>query len=138
MKKIYRFEDAAGIGMYGFPFALNNLQRSRHPAPESDEPLMASLEREWCHVFSSRNRFGFASLEQLHAWVPYKKWLRGLHADGLFLTEYLCKDADVFLGESQAIFKNHKSKTQYNILKYFKERLDKTQKKSILKSPKQN
>lgn len=132
MRTIYRFEDEYGTGMYAYNTASVKMQTNKnHPAPESDKKLRAKLGYEG--LFGEERFYAFADLEQLHAWVKYKGWLKSMHKEGLFITEYKCKNADVFDGEKQVIFKRYKSKKQFSIPEYFDLSVDKPQKKSRIK-----
>ena len=132
MRTIYRFETVDGVGMYAFSTAGRNMQKpQRHPDPDFDIILRHSLKGKY--MFMDEHRFGFASLEQLNTWVPYKKWLRAMHREGLLLSEMVCRNSDVFDGEKQVIFKGYKKKKQHNILEFFNLGIDKPQKKRIIK-----
>jgi len=81
----------------------------RHPLPVNDTKLIESLkhaqptplyntEEGLCLNFN--HRFGFSSIQQLHAWLYDNKWLRALHHNGLQLTVY---SGTVYDGNTQAI-----------------------------------
>jgi hypothetical protein len=132
---IYRIETESGGGMYqGSYGALCPLtfDSARHPIPENDSLLMDNMscviEREglppatsaWSFIYG-RYRFGFASVDQLRAWVYQDDWLVKLHLYGLRLAVYDVDDEDCVVGYTQAIFRNSEPwKTNYfNILDFF-------------------
>lgn len=132
---IYRIETESGGGMYQGNYGAMcplTFDSARHPIPENDSLLMDNMfyviEREnWPHDTSAhsfiygRYRFGFASVDQLRAWVYQDDWLVKLHRYGLRLAVYDVADEDCVVGYTQAIFRNAEPwKTNYfNILDFF-------------------
>lgn len=116
--KIYRLETVAGNGMYADCSAQKVMWHTneQHPSPESDRLLK--------HLFEDKTHqdyfYGFSSVKACREWVPYDAWLEQLHELGIVLSVYVCPREAVVHGVKQSMFKEHISKTQHNLLDYFR------------------
>lgn len=116
--RIYRIEDSRGLGPYHESSPMLRVWRwgaegpfdiaGKHPSPDHDSGL-----RNWwlAHVTRAPDeetldaiRFGFASLEQLHAWFYNDDWFTSMDKNGFHLRIYDVSDDNVIKGRAQVIF----------------------------------
>lgn len=126
MITIIRFETPDQVGLYGSGNCKGISDFSRHITPSSDSLLWETLadiadsDDEYDILDVLREyRFGFASNEQVFAWMYRPEWLITLHKRGLIVSEYHCRLHDVVIGHTQAMFKNHVTRQTYLIPTYF-------------------
>lgn len=96
---VYRLETTDGRGAYHHLVEVNEsiLVRchSDHPSPEED----GMPRNKW----NSNYIFGFASMDDLHAWFP-KELMMPMHRCDLQLTQYDVPDRHVCRGRTQLAF----------------------------------
>ena len=104
--RIYRVEDGDGWGMYSGNMSMGDLSPSgdqsspRHPTPNNDSAIAEDYVN-FCRG-CAKERFGFATLAQLRAWIYKDAWLRTLDGWGYRLSIYEAPRAIV--GNTQALF----------------------------------
>jgi hypothetical protein len=135
MMLVYRIEDVNGGGIYRGDFSGQNpmgtWSSERHPAPRNDSLLVHHINNtrgsreltleisDW--VEHHNYIFGFASPEQLRAWVYEDLWITQMQRRGFRLTVLEVEDNDVLVGHTQCIFKREhvKQESYFNIADFF-------------------
>lgn len=120
--KIYRCEMADGKGLYASEAAYKVFSSDyAHPGPRDDALLKHLFDGKRSHLDYF---YGWKSVEQCREWLYEDDWLRELHELGIVLAVYICPSTAVIHGTKQSVFCEHVSKTQHNIISYFRLNLD--------------
>lgn len=116
---VYRFEDAAGIGLYQTP--NRRIQRARrsydwphHPTPEEDKFPSVVLNR--LHTDPRYWLFGFISANQLMHWFDKDDVMQRLFDAGAVVGVYRCRWIDVHVREHQLVFRRERAIRCYEII----------------------
>jgi hypothetical protein len=113
---VLRIEDAKGVGVYcgGGAWKAHNQATDfdcdmiYHPDPYADR----GLRKAWYDIVDNRNlnlpitsvRFGFADVEQFHAWFSTHEAREILDREGFHLSVYEVPPEYAAIGDSQAVF----------------------------------
>ena len=114
--RVYRAETKGGEGMYysgKFGQAVGTTSACiRHPMPEDDWRLQASLHKKMPQIDYKEDRFkfGFQSKSQFKRWVYKKKWRAKLGELGVTLNVYDVDTKFCMLGNNQCTFWKGKAK----------------------------
>jgi hypothetical protein len=120
--RVERKDNRRGIysGMGGLYEISSYSTDSRHPEPERDSLLIASITAAGHRAYTKIEtlHYGFVSIDQLRSWLYDDEWLKELSENGFILAEY--KSEEVYVGNTQLIFlRGERRHHVHNIMKYF-------------------